>query len=174
MEPHDAIFELVEAAAGGVPVIFANENGRRPAMPYITLAIRWAQASGAEMGRVRDDGVQAVRQHDDATVELQAYGMAAYDRLDELGLILRHPLYQERAEALGLAVFDVGRLQDLPLLRDVARYERRGVLELGIRYARDFAANVGVIETVQGAFTTSGGATDMPEIPFTATAAPAP
>ncbi|SSW67311.1 hypothetical protein AVE30378_02557 [Achromobacter veterisilvae] len=166
MDPQDAIFELIEAAAGGVPVIFADEDGPRPGAPYVTLAVRWAQASNAEAVRMGNDGIQSVRQHDDATVELQAFGSAAYDRLDELGLRLRHALYQERAEALGLALFEVGRLQNIPVLRDATRFEKRGVLELGIRYARSFAAPVGMIEAVEGTFAVTGGTTEFPEAPF--------
>lgn len=174
MDPQDAIFELIEGAAGGVEVIFADENGPRPAAPYIAFAVRWAQASSAEIGRVGDDGLQAVRQHNDATVELQAFGAAAYDGLDELALKLRHPVYEERAEALDLAVFEIGRLQNIPVLRDSTRFEKRGVLELGVRYARSFTAPAGVIEAVEGSFRVTGGATDLPEEPFSIPAAATP
>ncbi|EHK65298.1 phage neck terminator protein [Achromobacter arsenitoxydans] len=174
MDPQDAIFELIEAAAGGVLVVFADENGPRPRPPYIALAVRWDQASSVEAGPVLDDGMQSVRQHDDASVELQAYGPSAFERLGELGLKLRHALYEERAEALGLAVFEIGRLQNIPVLRDAVRYERRGVLELGIRYARSFAAPVGRVDAVKVEFSASGGATDLPETSFTVTATPAP
>ncbi|MCY1506748.1 hypothetical protein D9M68_410020 [compost metagenome] len=174
MTPEDTIFELIEAAAGGTVVIFANENGKRPAGPYIAMAVRWDKVSSAEAGRVEDDGAQPVHQHDDATVELQSFGPAAYDALDELALKLRHPLYEERAEALGLALFEVGRLQNIPVLRDAVRFERRGVLELGIRYTRTHAEDVGIIETVTGTSTITGGLTPAYESPFTAPVAPAP
>ncbi|MCP1404578.1 phage neck terminator protein [Achromobacter insolitus] len=174
MAPEDRIFELIEAAAGGVPVIFADENGKRPSGSYIAMAVRWEKISSAEVGRVDDDGAQAVHQHDDATVELQGFGPAAYDGLDELALKLRHPLYEERAEALGLALYEVGRLQSIPVLRDAARFERRGVLELGIRYSRTHAEDVGFIETVTGTVTTTGGLTPAIETPFSATVVTAP
>lgn len=174
MAPEDRIFELIEAAAGATPVIFANENGKRPMTPYIAMAVRWAKISGAEVGRVDDDGAQSVHQHDDATVELQSFGAAAYDELDDLALKLRHPLSEERAEALGLALFEIGRLQNIPVLRDAARYEKRGVMELGIRYARSFAAHVGLIEAVEGGFTTTGGVVDFPEKTFSIPAAAKP
>ncbi|WP_258129238.1 phage neck terminator protein [Achromobacter anxifer] len=174
MAPEDRIFELIEAAAGATPVIFANENGKRPTTPYIAMAVRWAKISGAEVGRVDDDGAQSVHQHDDATVELQSFGAGAYDELDDLALKLRHPLYEERAEALGLALFEIGRLQNIPVMRDAARFERRGVLELGIRYMRIHSEQVGFIETVTGTATTTGGLTPAIETPFTATVATAP
>lgn len=174
MTPEDSIFELIEAAAGGIPVIFADENGPLPLGPYIKLAVRWAKVSGAEAGRVDDDGEQPVRQHDDAVVELQSFRAAAYDALDELALKLRHPLYEDRAEALGLALYEIGRLQNIPALRDAVRFERRGMLELGIRYTRVHSEFVGIIETVTGTVTTSGGLKPGIETPFTATVVTAP
>jgi hypothetical protein len=174
MNPEDAIFELIEAAAGGMPVIFADDNGPRPEGPYIMLAVRWANVSGAEAGRVDDEGAQPVHQHDDAVVELQGFRAAAYDALDELVLKLRHPVYEDRAEALGLALFEVGRLQNVPVMRDAVRFERRGVLELGIRYSRVHSEFVGIIESVTGTVTTSGGLKPGIETPFTATVVPAP
>jgi hypothetical protein len=174
MPPEDAIFELIEAAAGGMPVIFAGENGSLPTRPYISLAVRWANVSGAEAGRVDDEGAQPVHHHDDAIVELQSFRAAAYDALDELVLKLRHPVYEDRAEALGLALFEVGRLQNVPVMRDAVRFERRGVLELGIRYTRVHSEFVGIIETVTGTVTTSGGLKPGIETPFTATVVPAP
>ena len=174
MPPEDAIFELIEAAAGGMPVIFAGENGSLPTGPYISLAVRWANVSGAEAGPVDDEGAQPVHHHDDAIVELQSFRAAAYDALDELVLKLRHPVYEDRAEALGLALFEVGRLQNVPVMRDAVRFERRGVLELGIRYTRVHSEFVGIIETVTGTVTTSGGLKPGIEAPFTATVVPAP
>ncbi|QDJ57255.1 phage neck terminator protein [Bordetella hinzii] len=174
MAPEDRIFELIEAAAGGAVVIFANENGKRPSSPYIAMALRWTKVSAAEAGRVDDAGAQTVHQHDEATVELQSFGPAAYDALDEVALRLRHPLYEERAEALGLAVYEIGRLQNIPVMRDAARFERRGVLELGIRYIRTHSDVVGFIETVTGTVTTTGGLTPTIETPFSATVVTAP
>lgn len=148
MTPEDAIFELIEAAAAGIPVIFANENGTRPAPPYIAMAVRWAQASRAEQGEVDEDGNALISQHNDATVELQGFGAGAYDGLDTLQLRLQHPELEERAEALGLAVFERGRLQNIPVLREGARYEQRALLELGVRYVVASLAAVPVIESI--------------------------
>lgn len=169
MAPEDAIFELIEAAAVDVPVIFANENGDRPPQPYIAMAVRWAHASKAEQGVVGDDGAMEVCQHTDATVELQGYGAGAFQGLEGLQLRLQHPLFEDRAEALGLAVFDRGRLENIPVLRDGARYEQRAVLELGVRYATSVSGAAGVIETVAGSGVTSGGLTPPVEIPFSVT-----
>jgi len=166
MAPEDAMYELLQAAAGDIPIIFSEENGDRPRRPYITMALRWAQAGPGELGPVDCEGMQAVHGHRDATVELQSFGNAAYDALDQLALVLQHTAHEERAEALALALYDVGRLQNIPIKRDGVRYERRGVLELGIRYTRQHAEFVGVIEHVIGAGNSQGGLAPGIETPF--------
>ncbi|CUJ46318.1 Uncharacterised protein [Achromobacter sp. 2789STDY5608633] len=174
MAPEDAIFELIEAAAAGVPVIFANENGNRPRQPYIAMAVRWSQAGPAERGSVGEDGLLSVSHHTDAIVELQGYGAGAFEGLAGMQLRLQHPLFEDRAEALGLAVFDQGRLENVPVLRDGARYEQRAVLELGVRYATSFAGDTSFIATVAGAGVTSGGLTPPVETTFSVTEGDAP
>ncbi|WP_441371308.1 phage neck terminator protein [Achromobacter sp. PAB15] len=166
MAPENAIYELLLAAAGDIPIIFAEENGDRPPRPFITMVLRWAQASPSEVGAVDCEGMQTVHGHRDATVELQSFGNAAYDALDQLVLTLQHTVHEERAEILGLALYDVGRLQNIPINRDGVRYERRGVLELGIRYTRQYAEFVGVIEHVTGTGNTQGELVPGIESPF--------
>lgn len=164
--PEDAIYELLQAAAGDIPIIFGEENGDRPQQPYIAMVLRWAQAGPSEIGAVDCEGMQPVHGHRDATVELQSFGRDAYDALDQLALILQHTAFEEHAEALALALYEVGRVQNIPIKRDDVRYERRGVLELGIRYTREHAEFVGVIEHVTGIGTTQGGLAPGLESPF--------
>lgn len=161
MTPEDAILTLVTAAAGGVPVFLSDDAPSVPPPPCIALAVRWVQAGPAETGPVDADGNQLVRDHRDATVELRSVGAAAYRALDKLGLALRHPVHEDRAEALGLAVFHAGPVQRVPRDGNDATPgtmgEPRGALDLGIRYAQTYTDVVGLIETVTGNITTTGG-----------------
>jgi len=168
MMPDNAILTLVTAAAGGVPVVSADDAQSSPPPPYIAMAVRWVQAGPAEAGLVDDDGNQPVHDHRDATVELRSVGAAAYAALDKMGLTLRHPVYEEQAEALGLAVFEAGRIERVPRENAGASSERLGVLELGIRYAQTYTDVVGVIETVTGTITTTGGLMPALETSFSA------
>ncbi|WP_454691131.1 phage neck terminator protein [Achromobacter aloeverae] len=165
MSPDDSIYSLVNAAAQGVLVIFSNENGPRPAPPYITLAVRWASAGSRHLAPPDDDGGQLVYSHRDATVELQAFGAAAYEALDELGERLGHPVFADMAVLLNIAVFDRGRVQSLPAERDGARFEARGVLELSIRYTVGVTENVGLIETVEVQQLPTDGGAQPPYLP---------
>ncbi|WP_454674824.1 phage neck terminator protein [Achromobacter pestifer] len=174
MTPEDAIFSLVEAAAGGVPLLFSDTPDPRPPLPYITLALRWVDVGPAEEGRVDDQGNQAVHDHRDATVALQGFGEGAYRALGKLGLVLRHPAFEDRAEALGLALYHVGRLESVPAAVDGTGAPAHRALEVGIRYAQTYTDFVGVIETVTGTITTTGGLMPSLETSFTAKTVTAP
>lgn len=173
MTPDNAILTLISAAAGGVPVVLSDDAEAFPPSPYIAMAVRWVEAGPAETGRVDDDGNQPVHDHRDATVELRSVGVDAYRALDKMGLVLRHPAYEEQAEALGLALFQAGRIQRVAPDSAVAASERLGVLELGIRYAQTYTDFVGVIETVTGTVTTTGGRMPTLETSFSAKTDPA-
>lgn len=174
MTPENAILTLVTAAAGGVPIILADATEPAPPPPYIAMVVRWVATGPAEAGRVDEDGNQPVHDHRDATVELRSVGVAAYAVLDRLGLTLRHPVYEEQAEALGLALFDAGRVERVPRDSAGAASERLGVLELGIRYAQTYTDFVGVIETVAGTITTTGGLVPAVDTSFSVEIATAP
>lgn len=156
MTPENAMLTLVQTAAGDVPVFVSGLADPVPP-PCIAMTVRWVEAGPAETGRVDDDGKQTVHDHRDATVELRSAGRAAYDALDTMDLILRHPVFEDQAEALDLALFRVGRLERVPPETGVVASEPQGLLELGIRYTHSYSDQVGVIETVTGTIVTTGG-----------------
>jgi hypothetical protein len=159
MTPEEAILGLITAVAGGVPVIFADENGPRPQKPYIQLRVQTAHRFPLHRGAVDDAGQQLVTGHRDAAVELQCFGRGSYDALDSLAQRLGMEAALADAERLDLAVFDVGKISQMPVLRDQASYEPRALLELGIRYAVTLTDAVGAVEQVVFHGTVIGGAT---------------
>ncbi|MEZ7780464.1 hypothetical protein O4A46_01495 [Cupriavidus gilardii] len=163
MTPEQAIYELITTAATA-PVIFANENGPRPAKPYIALRVNPASRLPVHRGPVDDAGVQPVSAHRSAQVELQCFGTGCMDALDVLGQRLHMQAALDRAEQLDLAVTAVGQLRQVPVLRDATTYEPRAVLELTIDYTTTLADDVGVIETVNITGTRDGGALPGPTI----------
>lgn len=170
MDAQQAIFDLIEHAAGGIPVIFRDGNGPRPGKPYMTLKVTPAARLPVHLGAVDQDGRQDVSAHRDAGVELQCFGDDAFQVLDELSLRLGFPSLVDFANSLDLAVFDVGDVQDLPVPRDDARFEPRAVLELRVRYTGTLADEVGYFEAVEVTGTLTGGATELPPIQITTAA----
>lgn len=159
MTPEQAIFRLISTVSGGVAVIFADENGPRPPKPYIQLRLQTALRFPLHRGAVDDAGQQLVTGHRDAAVELQCFGSGSYDVLDNLGQRLTMEGSLAEAERLDLAVFDVGKISQVPVLRDQASYEPRAVLELGVRYAVTISDAVGAVEQVVLHGAVTGGAT---------------
>ena len=163
MTPEQAIYDLITTAATA-PVIFADENGPRPAKPYIALRVNPASRLPVHRGTVDDAGVQPVSAHRSAQVELQCFGWGCMNALDALGQRLHMQAALDRAEELDLAVTAVGQLRQVPVLRDATMYEPRAVLELTIDYTTTLADDVGVIEKVNITGTTDGGALPGPTI----------
>lgn len=167
MSLHDDFLQLV-AAATTRPVIFANENGKRPPQrPFVTLQITVGAPQPVHRGPVDDDGVQRISAHRPVSVQLQCYGAGSWDVLDELQLRLYTDSMSELAESLNIALQREPRLQDVPALLDGTRYESRAILELEAMYTAGVDDDVGFIETVNGNITTTPG--DGPSLDFTVT-----
>lgn len=158
-----ALYEHLQPAFGAVEVIRAEDNGPRPAGGYVTFATRWTNGWPASFGRVDDDGRQDVTVQADVTVELHAYRESAYESLKTIVARLQAPSALDRAEALGIAVRSFGQLQDLPALRDGARFEPHAVLEMVVGFAFTVTDDVGYIERVEIGFSTTGGAQSPPD-----------
>jgi len=148
MDAHDAFLTLFQDALAPALLIFDSENGPRPSGDYATLALRWADIPPAHLGAMTDEDEQVVSAAHTATAELQAFGAVPYAALQRAALRLQGHALLDRAEALGVAVLAVGRLQDLPVLRDDVRFERRGVLEVTVSYTSRIADPVGRIDRV--------------------------
>ncbi|WP_066733546.1 LIC_12616 family protein [Cupriavidus sp. D384] len=164
MTPDNAIRELLLAVAGNVPVIFADESGPRPDKPYIQLRIGNARPFPVCRGDVDEAGLQVVSAHRDAGVELQCFGKGSFHALDCLVLRLGMADGMAKSEALRLAVFDVGEIRSIPVLRGGTTYEPRAIVELGIRYAVALTDEVGVIERIGARGEMRGGRAGAPEI----------
>lgn len=159
MTPESAMRELLLAVVGGVPVVFADENGPRPATPYVQMRFGHARPFPPHRGHVDDGGNQAVVAHRDASVELQCFGTGSFELLDGVAQRLGMSTALARAESLDLAVFEIGQLKSVPVLRGQTTYEPRALLELRVRYVVALTDHVGLIESVVVTSDIAGGPT---------------
>lgn len=141
---------VLAGVLGGIPnadraVIFADEDGTRPAQPYLVVKLTvpsttvgddesWADAAATPQHHVRGNRF--------ATVSVHAYGATAYDWLDRAGLRLRAPTVKAANTTAGIAVQAIGGIRDLSALRDQAT-ERRWHQDFRVDYVRQ----TGVSET---------------------------
>lgn len=147
--------------ATSLQVIFANQNGPRPSLPYITLRVSSSPRMGLLEADLSNDGTQTYAAHRDATVELQCFGDGGFDALDDLSQRLKGPAMLATALAANLAVYATDPVQNVPVLRDGTRYEPRAVLDIGIRYTKQHDEEVGLIKTVQGEMTLQSDGREM-------------
>ena len=166
----DEILALISQATQ-LQVIFANQNGPRPKLPYITLRVGTAPRQGLLEGELSEDGVQTYAGHRDATVELQCFGDGGFDALDGLSQRLKGPGMLAAALEANLAVYATDAVQSVPVLRDGGKYEPRAVMDIGIRYTKEHDEDVGLIKTVRGDMTLQDGGGDLVD-QFEATAEP--
>jgi len=156
----DEILALVSQATA-LQVIFANQNGPRPKLPYVTLRVGTSPRQGLLEGDLSEDGIQTYAGHRDATVELQCFGDGGFDALDNLGQRLKGPAMLAAALRLNLAVYATDAVQNVPVLRDGGKYEPRAVMDIGIRYTKQHDEDVGLINTVHGEMTLREGGHDL-------------
>ncbi|TFL14217.1 hypothetical protein CSC67_08680 [Pusillimonas caeni] len=166
MTMHDDFYTLVDAATSH-QVVFANENGKRPERPFITLQVSVGAPQPIHRGPVDDDGLQRISAHRPVTVQLQCYGAGSWGVLDELQLKLYTDSMSDLAESLNIALQREPRLQDVPALLDDTKYESRAILDLEAMYTAGIDDDVGYIETVNGTIETTPGI--APELDFTMT-----
>lgn len=167
MPVHDDFYDLFSAATDR-PVVFANENGKRPPQrPFITLQLEVGQPQPVHRGRVDDDGIRKITSHRPITLQLQCYGADSWSVLEQLQLSLYSDALQELAETLNISLQREPRLQNVPALLDDTKYEPRAILDLEAMYTASTEEDVGYIETVNGTGTTTPGT--APELEFTVT-----
>lgn len=155
MTPEQAIHELI-ANEAAVPVIFA-ERDAAPPKPYIALKLQESTRLPLHLGPVAPNGMRAASSHRDALIQLTYLGADGMEAMDTLTQRLQMERALVRADALNLAVFAVGKAEQVPLLLDDGTFESRTRMEVGVRYTVMLEEDVGLIETVNADGTTAEG-----------------
>ena len=129
-------------------VIFANENGPRPNLPYFTINITASSKIG-HVNRIETDavGIQRSKIDNDISVSIQCFGKQSADLL----VLLRNSLQKESV----LLFFDENRLviRDDTQITNIAlqvdkTIEKRYLYELMIGSSEELFDDVGFIESV--------------------------
>lgn len=136
-----------------VSVIWAHEDGPRPARPLATLRVRTPDAVGHDEEGPPEDGAIVVTGDREFTTTLQAFGRLpdGTHPIDVLGTVLERlsrPTDRESLAASGLAWVDVLQADDVPEVRGT-RWEARAVLDLRWRRRSVVVDEPGQIETVE-------------------------
>lgn len=161
----DGLREWVRDGAGLADgkVIWADQSGPRPAMPFADLRIGPSVPLGAvdelsddtDLGRANGQEIElranGIREFH-VTVRLFTAGTlddtAARALLARAQLALTLPTKRDALEAAGVTVFDRGAVENLSALKD-AKFEGRAMLTIGCYTIESLSEYVGYIDSVE-------------------------
>lgn len=158
---------LVGLLPDDIEVIFANENGRRPSKPYVTLQATAAERYPVHHTEVLPNGDRKLFAHQDFTLQVQAYGARCMERMNALSMALETEAGLGLADLLDLAWSTQPKIDNVPALLDNLSYEPRALLRIEGQHTLEITESVGFIETVNAAVSVSGGLSET-SINFTA------
>jgi hypothetical protein len=142
-----------------VSVIWMNENGPRPELPYISLNISTYDKAGnvSDIFPANDAGLLNSHQLIEFTLEVQSYGEESYQIVSDLyQSIDRTTVRQDLYETDNIVFFDdIGGVRDMSTLIGTHE-EKRALLELRGRTSQLFTDKIGVIGTVNMELTATG------------------
>ncbi len=133
---------VATAAAGGIPapdssVIFADENGPRPPLPYLVLDIQvFDERIGTDSQRSNALGQVEVRGLRRGSVSVLAYGEGSVPWLERATTLLTSPAARAILDTAGLEVKSAGGLVDLTQVVDIEE-EGRHQRDFDLLYVRE-------------------------------------
>ncbi len=129
--------------------IWADQDAPQPQKPFIVLRVISRHGPDyAEYMEVGEDGLQQVREHVYATVEVQGFGEASFTKLEELRLKLKWYTTKDACYLANIAICERSVVTDVSALMSPADWEERAMLEVGVGYRYDSLDDVSLIETV--------------------------
>jgi hypothetical protein len=133
----------------GCPIIWANENGTRPALPYVTLQVRTVRKPGMPYSsKASATGVQTVSYIEDIDVSIQSYGDASDDFLLNLKNSLQKDTVLQALYANKVGLRNIGDITEIPIILDETA-ENRYLFEVSFTIGQEITDTVGFISTVE-------------------------
>lgn len=142
---------LLVSALADEPVIWADQNSPRPALPYWTMRINTIPTLGSAVyGQgVNALGDQSITRVNQATVALQRYGVDSEIKCHALKSDLDKMTVREAWGLRQLACYDTGAVNNISTKLDNATIEPRAAMDLFVRFGSRVVDRVGIIDTVQ-------------------------
>lgn len=149
MSTRDDLYALFKQFFPSFTVIWSDENGPRPQLPYVTLKLSSKRFKNYDFYADPDaDGMQEVKGDRELTLTMEYFGVDPLDALQSVVDKLRLHTIQGTFYAAGYTVFDTAQVQDISALLDGVQREQRATLDLFIRTKVTQTDDIGYIETV--------------------------
>lgn len=143
------LYTWASGQSGGNPVIFANENSPRPALPYMTLFLNSLVQIGDDYVP-RPDGVGDLDLVGDRefTLQVQCFGGDPITLLENMRTSLQKETVLATLRANGIVFVQHNPITDITALLDT-EFEPRASMDILFRIAQTDTDNHGLIETVE-------------------------
>lgn len=147
------LYALISAISP-IEVIYADDNGPRPNRPYMALKIRSAKVNqpsnkGPLISDDGDKGGRVVSSSRDAPFEMQFFSEDPMRDASDLVARLQLEEAQDLASSLNVSLVSFSMAQNLPALRDNAKYEPRAIVEGLYRFTHEIEERVHIFEQVE-------------------------
>lgn len=156
--------DIIFGVENSVTVIWMNENGPRPELPYISLNILSLENMGdhADNYPVSDAGILEGYQIVEFVLSIQAYGTESFQLLKDLNQSLdRFSVHNDLNSSDHVVFFDdFGGVRDISAIIGTHE-EKRAILELRGRTFDQFQDKVGAIETIEAVQTSKSDQSDI-------------
>jgi hypothetical protein len=145
----DTLVAWVQATLPDATPIWANQDGERPALPFVLLdVITGPQSVGPAEERYKSDDTFTYGIRKRGTLNVQVFGDDALVRAGDLVTALELPSRQAILQAAGIAVWGADGPRDISQFLDTA-YEPRANLDLFISWPQPVEDSPGEIRKVQ-------------------------
>lgn len=142
------LWSMLQPVIGGT-VIWADQNGPRPALPYATLRLSSIQRVGtAHYADPDTNGIQTVVATRESTLQVQRFGPESVGALETFADKLALQTNLDKFSVQKIALFDVSSVTDVAQLLNGLATEPRASVELSLRWASDQTDDVGLIDSV--------------------------
>jgi hypothetical protein len=142
------LWTMLQPIMGGT-VIWADQNGPRPALPYATLRLSVIPRIGTpHYSNPDNNGLQTVLAVRESIVQVQRFGTDSVAAVETFADKLALTTNLDKFSLQKIALFDVSSVTDVAQLLNGLATEPRASVDFSIRWVSDQTDNVGLIETV--------------------------
>lgn len=157
-----AVFAWATAATGwtGTQVIWAHPNIPRPALDYLSLQILATRSRGQAAQVVESDGDAVGHYWQEVSIQIQAYGSTALDKLATLRLSLQGLVARAAFNAAGLYRRGIPEISKIPAIAGTD-WEHRARMTVAFGYLDTLTEQPGWIDVVDYTLTVYDEAGDL-------------
>ena len=133
-----------------IPAVFANENGSRPELPYLTLNVTLNSKIGTPYyPKASDTGNQNIKYDIDYTVSINGYGKTVLNYMENLRDSFQTQTGMTWSQTEGIALRSEDNITDITALIS-SEFEKRFLYEVIFGTAHEIVDNPNFVDNITG------------------------